>query len=96
MAVAGWDRFRDRFAGYENNYTVIGGFACEILLRSEQRAFRATKDIDMIILMEDRFQEFGHIFWSFIKKAAISAVGDKARICIIIALLNRIPDIPHK
>ncbi|MCR5127272.1 MAG: hypothetical protein K6B69_04125 [Lachnospiraceae bacterium] len=68
MAVAGWERFRDKFAGYENSYTVIGGFACEILLRSEQRAFRATKDIDMIILMEDRFQEFGHIFWSFIKE----------------------------
>ena len=67
MAVTGWELFRECFAGYEGSYVVIGGFACEVLLRSASRDFRATKDIDMIILMEDDFSEFGHAFWSFIK-----------------------------
>lgn len=68
MAVEGWERFRDRFAGYEDSYTVIGGFACEILLSKAQRVFRATKDIDMILLIEDNLNEFGHVFWEFIKE----------------------------
>lgn len=29
--------------------------------------FRATKDIDMILLMEDRYPEFARVFWEFIK-----------------------------
>lgn len=68
MAVTGWELFRKRFAGCERNYVVIGGFACEVLLRSANRGFRATKDIDMIILMEDDVSGFGRAFWSFIKE----------------------------
>lgn len=68
MAVMGWQLFRERFSGYEDCYTVIGGFACEVLLRNAELDFRATKDIDMIVLLEDRFSEFGHIFWEFIRE----------------------------
>ena len=68
MAVEGWERFRDKFTGYEDSYTVIGGFACEILLGEAQRSFRGTKDIDMILLIEDNLSEFGHVFWDFIKE----------------------------
>lgn len=68
MAITGLEIFRERFAGFEECYTVIGGFACEILLRKEQLRFRATKDIDMIVLLEDRFAEFGRVFWDFIKE----------------------------
>lgn len=57
MAVMGWQLFRERFSGYEDCYTVIGGFACEVLLRNAELDFRATKDIDMIVLLEDRFSE---------------------------------------
>ena len=70
MAVTGWESFRDRFAGYEDCYTVIGGFACEILLRHARLNFRATKDIDMILLIEDRLPDFGRVFWDYIKDGA--------------------------
>ena len=30
--------------------------------------FRATKDIDMILIMEDNFPEFAAIFWEYIKE----------------------------
>ena len=68
MAVTGWESFRDKFEGYEDCYTVIGGFACEILLRHAQLNFRATKDIDMILLIEDRLPDFGKVFWDYIKE----------------------------
>ncbi len=66
MAVIGIDEFARRFAGYEDCYTIIGGAACEILMSQTPIDFRATKDIDMIILFEDRFQEFARVFWDYI------------------------------
>ena len=68
MAVTGWELFRKYFSGYEDSYVVIGGFACEVLLRNAEIDFRATKDIDMIVLIEDKLPEFGRIFWNFIKE----------------------------
>ncbi len=43
-------------------YTIIGDTACDILLSDLPGGFRATKDIDMIILFEDRFEEFAGLF----------------------------------
>lgn len=56
MAVIGIDEFAKYFAGYEDCYTIIGGAACEILMSQTPRDFRATKDIDMSILFEDKFK----------------------------------------
>ena len=36
MAVTGWELFRERFSGFEDSYVVIGGFACEILLKNAE------------------------------------------------------------
>ena len=66
MAVIGIDKFAEYFAGYEDCYTIIGGAACEILMSQTPIDFRATKDIDMIILFEDRFKEFAERFWNYI------------------------------
>ena len=64
--VIGLDIFKEAFKGYEDCYTIIGGTACEILMSKEQLDFRATRDIDMILLIENRFEEFGPVFWKFI------------------------------
>lgn len=66
--VNGLDSFREKFMGYEDCYTIIGGAACDILLTEADIPFRATKDIDMILLLEDRFQEFAVLFWEYIKE----------------------------
>ncbi len=29
--------------------------------------FRATKDVDMVVLIEDRFEEFAVVFWNYVK-----------------------------
>lgn len=65
--VSGFDSFRDRFRGYEDCYTIIGGTACDILMSEVGLDFRATKDIDMIILIEERFAEFAAVFWEYIR-----------------------------
>lgn len=65
--VSGFDSFRDRFRGYEDCYTIIGGTACDILMSEVGLDFRATKDIDMIILIEERFAEFSAVFWEYIR-----------------------------
>ena len=58
--------FREAFRDYSDYYTVIGGTACMILMEEASRTFRATKDIDMILIMEDGGEEFGKAFWNYI------------------------------
>jgi len=65
--VVGFETFREAFKGYEDCYTIIGGTACDILMSEADLDFRATKDIDMILLIENRFEEFGQVFWKYIK-----------------------------
>ena len=65
--VTGMEAFREAFKGYEDCYTIIGGTACDILMNKADFVFRATRDIDMILLIENRFEEFGEVLWKFIK-----------------------------
>jgi len=65
--VIGFESFREHFRGYEDCYTIIGGTACDILMSEAALPFRATKDVDMILLIENRFDEFAGVFWSYIK-----------------------------
>jgi len=66
--VPGIDSFREKFKDYTDDYTIIGGTACDILLSEADLPFRATKDIDMILIMEDNFPEFASVFWEYIKE----------------------------
>lgn len=65
--VNGFEKFKEQFKGYEDCYTIIGGTACDILMSDAASDFRLTKDIDMILLIENRFEEFAKVFWKFIK-----------------------------
>ena len=60
--------FIEKFKDYADCYTVISGTACDILMTEAGTDFRATKDIDMILIMEARYKEFAHIFWEFIRE----------------------------
>lgn len=66
--IKGADKFIKKFKKYSNCYTVIGGSACDILLSEQNLNFRETKDIDMIIIFEDKYTEFAKEFWEFIKE----------------------------
>lgn len=67
--VKGFDSFKNWFQGYENKYTIIGGTACDILMSEEGIDFRATKDIDLVLIMEALDADFGTRFWEYIKEA---------------------------
>ena len=64
--VKGLEKFREHFAGFEDNYVIIGGTACDIALRDTDMRPRATDDIDMILVIEMMTPEFGKRFWDFI------------------------------
>ena len=65
--VRGIDKFREYFAGYEGNYIIIGGTACDILEENAGQPPRATKDIDIILIVEALTANFVKQFWEFIK-----------------------------
>jgi len=64
--VHGLDRFQSYFRGFEDQYVIIGGTACDLLMSDEGFDFRATKDIDMVLIMETITPEFGKRLWRFI------------------------------
>ena len=66
--VVGMEMFRDKLKGFEDCYVVIGGAACDILMSEADIDFRLTKDIDMILVLEDKKAEFAKTFWEFIKE----------------------------
>lgn len=64
--VKGFDSFRDWFAGYENCYTIIGGTACDLIMSEVDLDFRATKDIDLVLIVEALTPAFCTRFWEYI------------------------------
>ena len=67
--VAGIDDFKKWFRGCEGQYVIIGGTACDILMAKEGLDFRATKDIDLVLIIEAVDVNFGRKFWDYIKQA---------------------------
>ena len=70
--VKGLDVFKDFFRDFQNQYVLIGGAACDIVFQEADLAFRATKDLDMVLIIEALTPEFGKRFWDFIKMALAS------------------------
>lgn len=67
--VRGIDSFRDWFQGYEDQYAIIGGTACDLLMTDEGLDFRATKDIDLVLIVEAVDAAFGKRFWEYVVAA---------------------------
>jgi hypothetical protein len=65
--VRGLDIFKKYFAAYPDQYVIIGGTACDIILGAEGFKPRVTKDIDIILVVEALHSDFVSQFWLFIK-----------------------------
>ena len=65
--VKGLDVFKKYFEEFPDNYVVIGGTACDIILEEAGFTARATKDIDIILVVEALKPDFVKQFWQFIK-----------------------------
>ena len=42
--VSGFTKFKERFQGFENQYVIIGGTACDLIMENEEQATGSTKD----------------------------------------------------
>jgi len=71
--VVGLDKFKKAFADFKDNYVIIGGTACDIVLSGTDMRPRATDDIDMILVVEKMTKEYGDAFWQFIKNGEYKA-----------------------
>lgn len=67
--VAGLIKFKEYFENYTDSYVLIGGAACDILFTQNDMDFRATRDLDMVLVVEALTPEFALKFWDFIKDA---------------------------
>lgn len=67
--VRGLDSFREWFRDYEDQYAIIGGTACDILMADRGVDFRATKDLDLVLIVEAVDVEFANRFWDFVVSA---------------------------
>ena len=65
--VRGIQIFRQYFEAFPDNYIIIGGTACDIMISDAGRTPRATKDIDIILVVEALSADFVKQFWQFIK-----------------------------
>ena len=77
--VRGLDKFREFFRNYNGSYVIIGGTACDIAINDAGLRPRATKDIDIILIVEAIIPAFVWKFWKFVEEGGyeIKEKGDK-------------------
>ena len=71
--AAGMDVFRSHFSAYQDQYVLIGGMACDLLLNEAGERFRPTRDVDMVLIVEALTPEFAEAFWAFIEAGGYEA-----------------------
>jgi hypothetical protein len=64
--IRGLDRFREHFAEHRKAFVLIGGVACHEWLSTLGLEFRATKDMDVVLVVEAIDQGFVKRFWEFV------------------------------
>lgn len=67
--VPGLDSFQKAFSKFSNQFTIIGGTACDLIMTKENVDFRATKDLDIVLIIEALTTEFVNEFWNYVKEA---------------------------
>ena len=65
--VRGLDIFKKYFEAFPENYVIIGGTACDVIIEDAGFIPRATKDIDIILIVEALTTDFVKQFWQFIQ-----------------------------
>jgi hypothetical protein len=79
--VVGIEKFREYFKDYSGSYIVIGGTACDIIIDAAQLIPRATRDIDIVLVIEALSREFVQQFWKFINDGeyAVKEINEAER-----------------
>ena len=80
--VAGIEKFKKAMLGHEEKYVLIGGGACSILFDDAGGNFRLTKDLDVVVLVDDADPSFGRAIWDFIKEGGYESSKRREGGCI--------------
>jgi hypothetical protein len=79
--IRGLERFRKHFAEYRKAFILIGGVACHEWFATQGLEFRATKDMDIVLVVETLDEVFIKHFWEFVEdgkyEAREKATGDR-------------------
>ena len=79
--MRGLDKFREKFRAHADQYILIGGTACDLLMDEAGLEFRATKDLDIVLCVEALDTSFVRAFWEFIQSGKYqihqNAAGEK-------------------
>lgn len=65
--IRGLTLFGEHFKGHQDQYVLIGGVASWITMDEAGEDFRATKDLDIVLIIETLTPAFVDLFWEFIK-----------------------------
>lgn len=65
--IKGLDVFRDHFADMSDQYVLIGGAASSLAMEENAQAFRATKDLDIVLIQGRDNTSFTGRIWAFIQ-----------------------------
>jgi hypothetical protein len=65
--MRGLDVFQARFAAFGDSYALIGGAACHLIFEDAGLAFRATKDLDIVLCAQVVDAGFAQALWAFIQ-----------------------------
>ena len=72
--INGMDVFLDYFVDYVDQYVLIGGSACEMVMEDKGLGFRATADLDVVLIVEALTPAFAKSFFSLLKTVAMKIV----------------------
>lgn len=81
LNINGLDKFREFFSEYDNNYVLIGGTACSIIFDEIGENFRATKDLDIVLIIENKSDKFFENLWKFIEEARYKIESSSNKRC---------------
>ncbi len=65
--VRGLELFKEHFKGHDDSYVLIGGTACDMAMDAAGEEFRVTKDLDIVLCVEELTPDFVRTFWEFVK-----------------------------
>lgn len=66
--VNGLEHFKKHFTPYVDQYVLIGGTACTVIMQEAGLDFRATKDLDIVLYVEALHENFVRAFWQFVEE----------------------------
>ncbi len=64
--MRGLEDFRKAFEAFSGSYVLIGGAACEVWLAAAGARSRATRDLDLVLIIEALDAGFVHAFWRYV------------------------------